>query len=77
MQTCVLLPKFLDVLSDEIYLCFLQDNIGVFVDQNGKLLQEGRICWSEAPASVVIEMPYAVGLLPRHIEVSWHKLTII
>lgn len=46
-----------------------QDNIGVFVDQNGKLLQEGRICWSEAPAAVVIEKPYAVGLLPRHVEV--------
>lgn len=39
------------------------------MDQNGKLLQEGRICWSEAPATVVIQMPYAVGLLPRHVEV--------
>lgn len=49
---------------------FFQDNIGVFVDQNGKLLQEGMICWSEAPAAVAVEKPYAVGLLPRHVEVS-------
>ncbi|XP_009409101.2 vacuolar sorting protein 39 [Musa acuminata AAA Group] len=46
-----------------------KDNIGVFVDQNGKLLQDGRICWSEAPASVVVQKPYAVGRLPRHIEI--------
>ncbi|XP_027116271.2 vacuolar sorting protein 39-like isoform X2 [Coffea arabica] len=46
-----------------------KDNIGVFVDQNGKLLQEGRICWSEAPAVVVIQKPYAIGLLPRHVEI--------
>lgn len=39
------------------------------MDQNGKLLQEGRICWSEAPAVVVIRKPYAVALLPRHVEV--------
>ncbi|KAH0894059.1 hypothetical protein HID58_056488, partial [Brassica napus] len=26
-----------------------KENIGVFVDQNGKLLQTERICWSEAP----------------------------
>ncbi|EPS66254.1 hypothetical protein M569_08522, partial [Genlisea aurea] len=46
-----------------------KDNIGVFVDQNGKLLQGGRICWSEAPVAVVFKRPYAVGLLPRHIEI--------
>ncbi|KAJ9564640.1 hypothetical protein OSB04_000606 [Centaurea solstitialis] len=46
-----------------------EDNIGVLVDQNGKLLQEGRICWSEAPISVVIQKPYAMALLPRHIEI--------
>jgi tetratricopeptide (TPR) repeat protein len=46
-----------------------KDNIGVFVDQNGKLLQEGRICWSEAPTVVIIQKPYAIGLLPRHIEI--------
>lgn len=43
----------------------------MFVDQNGKLLQEGRICWSEAPAAVLVEKPYAVGLLPRHVEVFY------
>ncbi|XP_073293751.1 vacuolar sorting protein 39-like isoform X1 [Primulina huaijiensis] len=60
-------PLVVSLPSGELLLG--KDNIGVFVDQNGKLLQEGRICWSEAPTSVVIEMPYAVGLLPRHIEI--------
>ncbi|XP_010258481.1 PREDICTED: vam6/Vps39-like protein isoform X2 [Nelumbo nucifera] len=46
-----------------------KDNIGVFVDQNGKLLQEGKICWSEAPTSMVIHIPYAIAQLPRHIEI--------
>ncbi|KAJ6809545.1 vam6/Vps39-like protein [Iris pallida] len=46
-----------------------KDNVGVFVDQNGKLLQDVRICWSEAPASVVIHKPYAVARLPRHVEI--------
>nr|XP_043618228.1 vacuolar sorting protein 39-like [Erigeron canadensis] len=46
-----------------------KDNIGVLVDQNGKLIPEGRICWSEAPSAVVIQKPYAIALLPRHIEV--------
>ncbi|GAA0183161.1 hypothetical protein LIER_30626 [Lithospermum erythrorhizon] len=45
------------------------DNIGVLVDQNGKLVQGGRICWSEAPGTVVIQKPYAIGLLPRHVEI--------
>ncbi|KAG9444669.1 hypothetical protein H6P81_016009 [Aristolochia fimbriata] len=46
-----------------------KDNIGVFVDQNGKLLKDGRICWSDAPASVVIHMQYAIARLPRYVEV--------
>lgn len=46
-----------------------KDNIGVFVDQNGKLLQDGRICWSQSPLSVVIQKPFAVGRLPKHIEI--------
>lgn len=46
-----------------------KDNIGVFVDQHGKLGQEGRICWSEAPIQIVIHEPYAIGLLPRHVEI--------
>lgn len=46
-----------------------KDNIGVLVDQNGKLVQGGRICWSEAPGMVVIQKPYAIGLLPRHVEI--------
>ncbi|KAG2546338.1 hypothetical protein PVAP13_9KG027400 [Panicum virgatum] len=46
-----------------------KDNIGVFVDQNGKLIQDGRIIWSDTPASVVIHRPYAVARLPRHVEI--------
>ncbi|KAL8118028.1 vacuolar sorting protein 39-like [Apium graveolens] len=46
-----------------------KDKIGVIVDQNGKLVQEGRICWSESPAAVVIQKPYAIALLPRHVEI--------
>ncbi|KQK13523.1 hypothetical protein BRADI_1g10697v3 [Brachypodium distachyon] len=46
-----------------------KDNIGVYVDQNGKLLHDGRIIWSDTPASVVIHRPYAVARLPRHIEI--------
>jgi hypothetical protein len=40
------------------------------VDQNGKLIPEGRICWSEAPLEVVIQKPYAIALLPRFVEVT-------
>ncbi|XP_039010513.1 vacuolar sorting protein 39-like [Hibiscus syriacus] len=46
-----------------------KENIGVFVDQNGKLLQADRICWSEAPTSVVIQKPYAIALFPRRVEI--------
>ncbi|XP_057434898.1 vacuolar sorting protein 39-like [Lotus japonicus] len=46
-----------------------KENIGVIVDQNGKLRPEGRICWSEAPAEVVIPKPYAIALLPRFVEI--------
>ncbi|CAA0833854.1 Vacuolar sorting protein 39 [Striga hermonthica] len=60
-------PLVVSLPSGELLLG--KDNIGVFVDQNGKLLQEGRICWSEAPTTVVVEKPYAIGLLPRHIEI--------
>ncbi|XP_077225169.1 vacuolar sorting protein 39 [Tasmannia lanceolata] len=60
-------PLVISLPSGELLLG--KDNIGVFVDQNGKLLQEGRICWSEAPASVVIHMQYAIGCLPRYVEI--------
>lgn len=60
-------PLVVSLPSGELLLG--KDNIGVFVDQNGKLRQEGRVCWSEAPAAVVVEKPYAVGLLQRHIEI--------
>ncbi|XP_051127067.1 vacuolar sorting protein 39 [Andrographis paniculata] len=60
-------PLVVSLPSGELLLG--KDNIGVFVDQNGKLLQEGRVCWSEPPAALVVEKPYAVGLLPRHIEI--------
>ncbi|VFQ75451.1 unnamed protein product [Cuscuta campestris] len=60
-------PLVVSLPSGELLLG--KDNIGVFVDQNGKLLQEGRICWSEAPSVVVIQNPYAIGLQPRHVEI--------
>ncbi|CAN6680331.1 unnamed protein product [Malus baccata var. baccata] len=50
-----------------------KDNIGVFVDQNGKLCQEGRVCWSDPPNVVVIQKPYAIALLPRYVEVRSHR----
>ncbi|KAF3439338.1 hypothetical protein FNV43_RR17615 [Rhamnella rubrinervis] len=60
-------PLVVSLPSGELLLG--KDNIGVFVDQNGKLLQEGRICWSEAPTVVVIQKPYAIAMLPRFVEV--------
>lgn len=60
-------PLVVSLPSGELLLG--KDNIGVFVDQNGKLPQEGRICWSEAPTVVFIQNPYAVALLPRHVEI--------
>ncbi|KAF5463988.1 hypothetical protein F2P56_014106 [Juglans regia] len=60
-------PLVISLPSGELLLG--KENIGVFVDQNGKLLQEGRICWSEAPLEVVIQKPYAIALLPRYVEI--------
>ncbi|GAB2279532.1 Vam6/Vps39-like protein [Dionaea muscipula] len=60
-------PLVVSLSSGELLLG--KDNIGVFVDQNGKLVQDGRICWSEAPSEVIIQKPYAIGLLPRYIEI--------
>ncbi|KAI4327594.1 hypothetical protein L6164_020034 [Bauhinia variegata] len=60
-------PLVVSLPSGELLLG--KENIGVFVDQNGKLRPEGRICWSEAPTEVVIQKPYAVALLPRFVEI--------
>ncbi|KAK1433282.1 hypothetical protein QVD17_10192 [Tagetes erecta] len=60
-------PLVVSLSSGELLLA--KDNIGVIVDQNGKLIPEGRICWSEAPTAVVIQKPYAIALLPKHIEI--------
>ncbi|KAG4386534.1 hypothetical protein AAZX31_11G066400 [Glycine max] len=60
-------PLVVSLPSGELLLG--KENIGVFVDQNGKLLPEGRICWSEAPLEVVIQKPYAIALLPRFVEI--------
>jgi hypothetical protein len=74
--------KSLRLITSTKYLIYLffknffQDNIGVFVDQNGKLIQDGRIIWSDTPASVVIHKPYAVARLPRHVEASSFLLYI-
>ncbi|KAL9274546.1 Vacuolar sorting protein 39-like protein [Drosera capensis] len=62
-------PLVVSLPSGELLLG--KDNIGVFVDQNGKLIQEGRIVWSEAPSEVVIQQPYAIALLPRYVEIRW------
>lgn len=60
-------PLVVSLPSGELLLG--KENIGVFVDQNGKLIPEGRICWSEAPLEVVIQKPYAIALLPRFVEI--------
>ncbi|KAF9609842.1 hypothetical protein IFM89_018784 [Coptis chinensis] len=60
-------PLVVPLPSGELLLG--KDNIGVLVDQNGKLHQEGRICWSEAPSAVVIHSPFAIAHLPRHLEI--------
>ncbi|XP_068336802.1 vacuolar sorting protein 39-like [Pyrus communis] len=60
-------PLVVSLPSGELLLG--KDNIGVFVDQNGKLCQEGRVCWSDPPNVVVIQKPYAIALLPRYVEV--------
>ncbi|EEF40866.1 conserved hypothetical protein [Ricinus communis] len=60
-------PLVVSLPSGELLLG--KENIGVFVDQNGKLLQAERICWSEAPSVVVIQKPYAIALLPRRVEI--------
>ncbi|KAI7746579.1 hypothetical protein M8C21_005733, partial [Ambrosia artemisiifolia] len=60
-------PLVVSLSSGEMLLG--KDNVGVIVDQNGKLVPEGRICWSEAPAAVVTQKPYAIALLPKHIEI--------
>ncbi|XP_055822857.1 vacuolar sorting protein 39-like [Solanum dulcamara] len=60
-------PLVVSLPSGELLLG--KDNIGVLVDQNGKLIQDGRVCWSEAPAIVVVQKPYTIGLLPRHVEI--------
>ncbi|KAK7294451.1 hypothetical protein RJT34_17340 [Clitoria ternatea] len=60
-------PLVVSLPSGELLLG--KENIGVFVDQNGKLLPEGRICWSEPPVEVVIQKPYAIALLARFVEI--------
>ncbi|CAL1399773.1 unnamed protein product [Linum trigynum] len=60
-------PMVVSLPSGELLLG--KENIGVFVDQNGKLHQAERICWSEAPSVVVIQKPYAIALLPRRVEI--------
>ncbi|CAI0419981.1 unnamed protein product [Linum tenue] len=60
-------PLVVPLPSGELLLG--KENIGVFVDQNGKLHQAERICWSEAPSVVVVQKPYAIALLPRRVEI--------
>ncbi|KAL1300249.1 hypothetical protein HN51_044927 [Arachis hypogaea] len=60
-------PLVVPLPSGELLLG--KENIGVLVDQNRKLIPEGRICWSEAPIEVVTQKPYAIALLPRFVEI--------
>ncbi|XP_044480658.1 vacuolar sorting protein 39-like [Mangifera indica] len=60
-------PLVISLPSGELLLG--KENIGVFVDENGKLLQADRICWSEAPTTVIIQKPYAIALLPSRVEI--------
>ncbi|MED6150232.1 Vam6/Vps39-like protein [Stylosanthes scabra] len=60
-------PLVVSLPSGELLLG--KENIGVLVDQNRKLIPDGRICWSEAPIEVVIQMPYVIALLPRFVEI--------
>ncbi|KAL6220563.1 hypothetical protein ACLB2K_008319 [Fragaria x ananassa] len=60
-------PLVVPLPSGELLLS--KDNIGVFVDQNGKLAHEGRVCWTEAPMVVVIQKAYGIALLSRYVEV--------
>ncbi|XP_050371906.1 vacuolar sorting protein 39 [Argentina anserina] len=60
-------PLVVPLPSGELLLG--KDNIGVFVDQNGKLAHQGRVCWSEAPTVVVIQKAYGIALLSRYVEV--------
>ncbi|KAL6227177.1 hypothetical protein ACLB2K_001136 [Fragaria x ananassa] len=60
-------PLVVPLPSGELLLS--KDNIGVFVDQNGKLAHEGRVCWTEAPTVVVIQKAYGIALLSRYVEV--------
>ncbi|KAF5791362.1 putative transcription factor WD40-like family [Helianthus annuus] len=69
LQSGRIAPPLVVSLSTSGEMILGKDNIGVVVDQNGKLFPEGRICWSEAPTAVVIQKPYAIALLPKHIEI--------
>ncbi|KAH8942321.1 hypothetical protein BDL97_14G092800 [Sphagnum fallax] len=62
-------PLVVSLNNDELLLG--KDNIGVFVDHNGKLTHsnEGNLSWSEAPGGIVIYAPYTLARLSRFIEV--------
>lgn len=62
-------PIILPLANGELVLG--KDNVGVFVDHNGKLTHPGGITWSEVPSLVVINSPYALAWLSRFIEVRY------
>ncbi|MCO5575279.1 hypothetical protein L7F22_029079 [Adiantum nelumboides] len=64
-------PLILPLSHDELFLG--KDNVGVFVDQNGKLTRQGGVTWSEVPSLVVVNPPYALAWLSRFIEVRYLK----
>lgn len=62
-------PLVLPLQNGELLLG--KDNVGVFIDQNGKLTHPGGVIWSEVPSLVVINPPYALAWLSRFIEVRY------
>eukprot|EP00250_Pteridium_aquilinum_P027633 c3535_g1_i1 orf=204-3350(-) len=62
-------PFILPLPNGELLLG--KDNVGVFVDQNGKATHQGGVTWSEVPSLVVINPPYALAWLSRFIEVRY------
>ncbi|EFJ23179.1 hypothetical protein SELMODRAFT_442906 [Selaginella moellendorffii] len=46
-----------------------KDNIGVFVDQSGKVTPQTALSWSESPSAVMVHPPYILARLSRFIEV--------
>eukprot|EP00897_Mesotaenium_endlicherianum_P007921 jgi/Mesen1/7157/ME000037S06517 len=60
-------PMAVSVGNGEVLLG--KDNIGVFVDSQGKSTRPGGLSWSEAPSAVVVAHPYILAKMTRFVEV--------